>query len=829
MLTQPRRLLSAAVAILLGVGFVAAALFLGGSLTGTIERAAAGSIGDAAVVVSRPAPSDRAAADSGQAATDAMVTPAYAAAVRGVPGVTGTRELINRPLVQDLGSRRGPVAAKSLPPAGSDTRVTAGRLPEKPGEVAINDALADARKVGVGADIRLGRDWEGATVTARVVGVVAPGAAEDAGGMPSVYAANADLMAWSGTSGYDELDVTGDGRDNQALRDAVAAAPGGQGLTVRTAAAETAERVRQATNETATITGLLLGFAAISVLVSAIVIANTFAILVAQRVRELALLRCVGATRRQVFRSVLGEALVLSLVASAAGIALGAGVVGVIAWASRGSRLALVGPRPDLVSILVPLLVGVVVTVVAAVVPARRATRVAPLAALRPELAAPTGTRAGRVRIGFGLLAVAAGLAVLVLGARAHALGAAILGGAASLVGVVLLGSLVVPPLARVLGAVPARLAGLPGRLAVDNSRRNPGRAAATASALFVGVTLITLMSVGAASGAATIDRELNRHAPVDAIVSSTGELPATTYDAVTHSPVVAKATRGASAPVVLAWEGAAGTERHLTATGVGADARAVVRYAEFVDGVAPDTVLLATSVGVPDGAMVTLRGDGTAAGAAASVALRAVVREDGPTGPVVAIDTLRRIAPNAHTVIWVRYAAGEDPIRANERLAADLAGVPGLQVGGAAQQRAEVERLVAVVLYVVTGLLAVAVVIALVGVGNTLGLSVLERTRESGLLRALGVTRRQLRGMLGIEALTLAGVGAALGIVLGIGYGVAGAHALMGADMPVVVAIPWARLALVAVVAIGAGWLASVVPGHRAAKVPPSAALATE
>ena len=546
--------------------------------------------------------------------------------------------------------------------------------------------------------------------------------------------------------------------------------------------------------------------------------------------------------------AVLGEAAVLALAASAAGIALGAGIVALIAWLSAGSRLALVGVTLSASAVVVPLLVGLVVTLAAAVVPGRRATRVAPLAALRPETAVLARSRAGRLRIAAGAIAVGAGLAALVLGARGHALIPAMAGGAASVLGVVLLGSLVVPPLARVLGALPAALAGLPGRLAVDNARRNPARAAATASALFVGVALITLMSVGAASGQASVDHELDRRAPVDVIVAAEGALPATTYDAVAHSAVVATATRQATAPVVLTWEGnpdgPAGLERRVSATGIGSDAGTVVRYAGFVTGVAPGTVLMDTSQGIPDGARVTLRAagggsgadaadaagaTGTAAGSAgARMRLRAVVRDDGPSSPTMTIDTLRRLDPHARTVIWARYVDGQDPVAAGERLAADLQG-ENVQIGGAAAQRVEYQRVTQVVLYVVTGLLAVSVVIALVGVGNTLGLSVLERTRESGLLRALGVTRRQVRGMLGIEALTLAAVGATLGVALGIGYGVAAAHALLGERLTVVVSIPWARLALVATVAVGAGWLASIVPGHRAANVPPSAALATE
>lgn len=831
MLTQPRRLVSAALAIMLGVAFVAAALALGSTFTATIAQAAAGSIGDSSLVVTtrKPAP--------GAPSTEPgpRITQQYADAVRALPGVTGTRPQVSTIFMQDLGSRQA-VLVGATAPAPDLVTVRDGRLPSAAGEVAVNTAVADSRSVSVGSQIRFaavadasGSAGDGGEVAtpqgrvATVVGIVSAAPGVDSGNMPSMYASNADLLAWSGLTGYDELLVTG-GQDDATLQAQASALPGAAAYVVRGHDAEVEARVSEATNGTQALTGLVLAFAAISVLVSAIVIANTFSILIAQRTRELALLRCVGASRRQVFRTVLREALLVSIVASLAGMALGFALVAGLSALSQGTSMPLAGLRLDVPSVVVPLLVGVVVTVLSAVVPARRATRVRPLAALRPELAAPTKTRAGRVRLAMGTLLFAGGAAGLILAGRRPNLTLGLAGGAASMIGTVLLGSVFVPALARVLGALPARLGGLPGRLAVDNSRRNPARAASTASALFVGVSLITLMSVGAASGQATIDAEIDKQAPVDVIVATAQgtPLPGGTLDRVRKTAGIESAASVASGQVTI---DAGSGPRPTTVTGVSPQAPAVIRYAPTLAGLADDTLLVRPSVGIADGATVTVTGRQPGR----SLTLRAKVNDEGLAEPVVTAAVLDRLGGPSAGQVWARMTPGADVTATNEALGLSLAGIDGVSIGGSAQQRAQIQQIVSIVLYVVTGLLAVAVVIALVGVGNTLGLSVLERTRENGLLRALGVTRRQVRSMLGIEALTLAAAGAVLGVVLGIGYGVAGAHALLGADMAVTVAVPWERLALVVVVALAAGWLASVVPGVRAARVPPSAALASE
>ncbi|QQS02340.1 MAG: ABC transporter permease [Austwickia sp.] len=830
MLTQPRRLISAAVAVLLGVAFVAAALGIGGALRATIERAAGASVGDAAVVVT---PQPAGAGGSGDA-----VPGSYVESLRTVQGVADVRPLVNTVLPQELSGQVAPAAAQSIPdPASGGGTLRSGRLPAAPGEVAVNPAMAETRRVAIGQELRFqappasgqaqAQTAAPSSRPARVVGIIQPGPGADRAGLPTVYGANADLLAWAGrpaAGAYDDVLVSAaPGADPAALVAAARALPGASAVTVRTGPDEIAARVSDMDRDSGAITGLFLAFAAISVLVSSLVIANTFAIVVAQQVRALALLRCVGATRRQVFRGVLRDAWLMSLAASAAGLALGYAVVALLVRLSQGTAMPLAGVAVTPAGVAVPLLVGVLVTLAAAAVPARRATGVAPLAALRPEVGLGETRRAGMVRTAFGAVLTLLGTGALVLGAMHHQLLLGLAGGAASLVGIVLLGQLLTPALARALGVLPARAAGLPGRLAVDNARRNPARAAATASALFVGVTLITLMSVGAASAQRSVTAELDRHMPIDAVVHAPAGLTDQARDKVARTQGVAAVGHAQTAQVAMASGGRRLSESTLL--GLGEGTAATVRSQAFA-GVTDGVLLLGEQAGVADGATVTL-GD-----AGRTVEVRALVR--GDASPVTTLATLQRAlgdrpATPAAEQYWVRFADGVDQVAATERIREAVAGQRGVQVDGAAAQRAELDQVLAVLLYVVTGLLGVAVVIALVGVGNTLGLSVLERTRENGLLRALGVTRRQVRGMLGIEALVLAAVGTVLGIACGIGYGVAGSHALLGRSLDVLVAVPWDRLALVAGVALAAGWLASVVPGRRAAKVPPSAALATE
>lgn len=819
MLREPRRLISSGVAIVLGVAFVAAALLLGDALNATLKDAAAGTVNGASVVITR-------------SKGDAVITPAVVDAVRRAPGITDVRPTVTAGVSIGVGGREDFYVVANLPRLSARTTLASGRLPAASGEVALNKVGADARGVRLGDRLEVPGVASGPRQVL-VVGVLDAGSdATDQPGMPLMFLTDADALAWAGGS-YSEVFVHAPGpQESVAASVRAVLAIGAAGLDVQTADAVVAERVEQLTRGTASLVGVLLGFAAISLFVSALVIANTFGILVAQRTRQLALLRCVGASRRQVFGGVLGEAALLGTLAGVVGVAVGLGLAYAAVMLSQGSLLTLTGLSPTWPSLVVPVLAGLTITVLAAIVPARQATRIAPLAALRTGAVADAA-RPGRLRIASGVALVAFGTLGLVVGgvlglprtAQAASVPASFLlgvvGGAVSFVGVLLLAPRVVPAVARGFAPALRRLAGVPGELASENAVRNPKRAAATASALLIGVTLITMMSVAAASGQASAMGRLEGRYPVDALVMG----PSGTTDA----PLLA-ATRSAKgvqqAVAVSTWGGVsveAGEKSFVDDVYALAPSDATVtRNPHFAQGLTDDTIVVPQRTGIVTGTAVTVRTE------AASLTLTAVLADRSGTPLLVTPATLKKLAPHAATVIWVRFADGADALTASTEVGKAVAEVtPGAIVGGAAQERQQFQTIIDTALAIVVGLLGVAVLIALVGIGNTLSLSVFERARESALLRALGLTRRELRRSVALEALLLAGVAVLLGLGLGIGYGIAGAAALLGASTPLIVDVPVARLALVAAVALLAGWLASVLPAARAARVSPAAALA--
>jgi putative ABC transport system permease protein len=585
-------------------------------------------------------------------------------------------------------------------------------------------------------------------------------------------------------------------------------------------------------------------------LARALVIANTFQVLVAQRARTLALLRCVGASKAQLGRSVLFEATVLGFVGSVVGVAAGTALTQAVLSVLRTRTTT---PLPHTIhvsvaAVLVPLVVGTLVTVVASLAPARAATRVAPLAALRPTDAPTLASPAGRVRGVLALLATVGGLGLLGIAVLAGTQGSpeiglalGVLGGAVSFVGI-LVGSVFWMP--RVVHATGTLLgkAGASSRLASANTLRNPRRTTATSTALLIGVTLVAMMATGAATARVSLASTLDEHYPVDAVVTSygSGDAPGEMTTALQGRLDDVDGVRR----VVPLSRTSASLSAGRESTGIELDgidpaaARDVVRnpaaFAGLDDGVIAvdslqDTVGTTT---LEDGDTVTLRAsdaDGNPTGAA--VRLRVHVVDLGEPTAYVTPAVFARIDP--HAVPDTAWLAFDDQADAADTLAAvqDTVATEDSSIGvvGPAAQHASMEKVVDTILAIVLGLLAVAVVIALVGVANTLSLSVLERRRESATLRAIGLTRGQLRWMLAQEGMLIAGVGAVVGIVLGVFYGWAGAAAALGAFGPSPLVVPWATLGIVLVVALAAGLVASVLPGRSAARTPPVAALAVE
>jgi putative ABC transport system permease protein len=586
----------------------------------------------------------------------------------------------------------------------------------------------------------------------------------------------------------------------------------------------------------------VLGFATVALVVAGLVIANTFQVLVAQRSRTLALLRCIGADTGQLYRSVLLEAAVLGALASLAGVLLGALLVQAGLLIVPAFDLGV--PLPDLITlspavVLVPLAVGVLVTLVAALAPARAASRTAPLAALRPS-DAPTLRGAGRFRAVVAGLATFGGLAVMAGGVAFGMAGqadvgvlAAVFGGSVSFVGVVVGAVFWLPRVAGGLGRLVGS-AGPAARLAAANTQRNPRRTAATATALLIGVTLVSMMTTGAASARLTMDDELDAQYPVDLQVAATSTddagNPVVLPGAVTDAVRDVDGLRAVAEVTTLTADVADEAESVLpVVAATPEDLSSVLSTPEDVADLRSGTLLLPDRVAEDYG--LTGLDTITLTGPAGEVTLD-VVSSDLRTynaylTPLDLAGFSTNLGPNT---LWAGISEGSDPAGtlADVQDAVSATEEP-VEVTGAAVERQSYQQVIDVILGFVVGLLAVAVVIALIGVANTLSLSVIERTRENAMLRAIGLSTGQLRGTLAIEGMLIAGVGAVLGVVLGLVYGWAGAMAALGSLGSVPFVVPWVDVAVMLGVALVAGLVASVVPARAAVRTRPVAALAAE
>lgn len=837
------RLVATVLAIVIAVGFVVATLVLNQTSSDTVRDAVARQYRSTDAVVTVDQSIETTTGVVGLGARPGLVE--RVAAVGGAGVIAVDRSAYVQTRLPGKRSYRW-TRVSDVAPAGTLQwqQVTAGRLPTATGEVAIGaeagvpvgtvlELLVRPTTPGGGAGID---DPEGDAAPAtpqrvRVVGLVdlqgAANLSDD-----QMFAVPAQTAAWS-PQDAEAIRIAGTpGTDPDALVERIRAALAAEpepGLAVRTGEDEAAH-----TADVYAGTGLaqiLVVFGTVAVLVCGLVIANTFAVLLVQRTRELALLRCVGATGRQLRRGVLLESLVIGVLASLAGVAAGIGLAaGVSALAQTlGSPVALSGVSVPPSAVAIGMAIGILVTVGAAFAPARRATRVSPLAALRPMDAAPLRTRAGLLRRAAGVVLLIPGAVVLGVGAAQGIVLVGMAGGILTFLAVVLLAQWLVPPVVALAGRLAGPGGGVPGRLAASNALRNPQRTATTAIALIIGVSLTATMVVGAASTRATTATMLDRAFPTDISVSPGGDpavLPAGLEAAVAGLPGVQ-----AAMPLTLTTVGLAGGGPGYEGQVLGLDparARSVVRSTGGAGVPQPGTL------NVPAGSTEVWGAEGTTVRLTAGdrqLSLRVhVVDEDLPLAATMA--DLARLDPAAQpALLWVRLADGLDADARAEALdlvsgtASDLS--PDSTVQSSTEQRDSFDELVDVLLLVVTGLLGVAVVIALIGVGNTIALSVVERRQESGLLRALGLTRRQLRWMLLWEALLIAGVAAGIGLALGVLYGALGTASALSAQGPIVIDVPWLQLLAILVVATVAGALASVLPSRRAARISPVAAIA--
>ena len=727
------------------------------------------------------------------------------------------------------------VSISSAPELQAGTTVRSGRLPSGPDEMVVDAQTADKHGFAVGDRVKV--LLQGPARTFTVSGVIGFGSAGNLGGatlagftLPTAQ----EVLNREGR--FDEIDVVAaEGTTPEQLRDRVRAVldPRYEVLTGEELSASQAAAINDTIGRF--LSTALLSFAFVALLVGAFLIFNTFTIIVAQRTRELALLRCLGASRRQVMTSVLVESFIVALVASLVGLGLGVLIAnGLRALLSTflGADIPATGIQFLPRTVIVSLVVGLVVTVLAALLPALKATRVPPVAALQPETAfAPTGFR--KRRIVLGVLVTAVGVALLLAGlfrSEGNRLVNVASGAVIVFFGVAILSPLIARPLARLIGWPFAKAFRLPGTLARENAMRNPRRTASTAAALMIGLALVTFVSIFAASIKASTTETLDRTIAADYILMNDTFTP--------FSPDLA--TRLADQPELAAVVGVRlgafklnGATKQL----IGIDPAAYDRVVktEVLSGSIADLQSgglavkedVAEANGWTVGERVALQ---FPRGGTQQVTVKAIYKDNSVNGDYLLslADYERFYADQADSQILVQAAPGTTPAASRAAIDRVLVDFPNVTVRDQAEYKAETARQIDQVVNLFYALLALAVVIALFGIVNTLGLSIFERIRELGLLRAIGATRRQVRSMIRWEAVIIAVLGAVLGLAVGVFFGWTIVRALRSVGITEF-AVPGGQLVIFVVFAALAGILAAVLPGRRAARIDVLRAITTE
>ncbi|MHA7269737.1 FtsX-like permease family protein [Arthrobacter sp. HLT1-20] len=822
--THSRRFIAITLAVLLAVAFLSATLMVNASAKASLKSSIGEGYASADLVISPPGsdPLTQAAADKVAAAS--AVADSYALRTLSLEAKLGSSSI--------GATLRNISGAPSLEPA----KLSSGAWPANAQQVTVDQTTADRNNLSVGSKVTFAipdnSSPEGPlaqkTLDATISGITASSNDPLQSGLAQFAGTLAALRSLNTEQGISV--ITANLKPGVSVADAktqLAALLELPAASILTADEQTTAQVASFTGGQDELTVVLLAFAAVALLVAALVVANTFSVLVAQRTRELALLRCVGASRHQIRSSVMLEALIVGFVASVLGVLAATGTMALV--------LTLLSQNPDFTfatlavppsAIVAGLLVGTLLTVVAALVPARAATAVAPLAALRPAEDASVHNSGGRIRLTIGVVLILLGGIGLVVGGLTSQLMLALPAGAASFVGFLLAASLFVPKLVSVAGKLAAP-AGVPGKMAAANAVRNPRRTTATASALLIGVTLVTMMMTGAATARTAFESSLDGRYPVDIAAQAYPDGP--DQQPITGADLAA--VRGVPGVKSVAALKLVGTVKvgdvEMPAYGI-SDADASVLLQNPANRPSGTTVIMPEGIKGSSGTLQAGTNSTNVAIAAATTENFGALASLDSFAPLTASDPVVQGNP---AMVWI---AAEPGLKAAELMTmrTEIATALHLQehqVSGAVLEKAMFGQVIDMLLLVVTGLLAVAVFIALIGVANTLSLSVLERTRENSLLRALGLTRGQLRGMLALEALLIAGVAAIIGSVLGAVYGWAGAQSALGSFTQVTAVIPWGQILAVVGVAAVAGLLASVIPARRAAKLSPVEGLAMD
>jgi putative ABC transport system permease protein len=829
LLANKWKLVLTALSIVFGVGFVAGTYVLTDTMQSTFDDLVTEGVGDIDVFVRSEAAFLDLAAQPG--ADRQPLGEELLEAVREVDGVRvaggtvqGYAQLIDKE-GEAIGAVGPPTIGISWPidPALSPYTLRDGGPPQGEDEVVIDARTATEHDFRVGDEVRV--QFLGPSARFEVVGIAGYGEADNlAGATLAAFDLETAQRVLGKEGQLDSIDVAAEeGVSAEELRERIVEIlpPDAEAITGADFRDEIVEGIGEALGFFQT---ALLVFAVVSLFVGGFIIFNTFNILITQRTRELALLRALGASSGQVMRSVLAESLIIGAVASAVG--LGAGVVlalglqaamGAIGFDLPSSGLAIL-PR----TIVVSLVLGIGITIVSALIPARRAARLSPMAALREmDTVRPTSLRTrSAIAASVGFLGVAALGVGLFAGGGISLVGAGI---ALIFLGVTVAAPLLAGPVAGSIGAPFARLRGLPAKLGRENAMRNPRRTASTSSALMIGLALVGTFAILGQSVKASIAETSATTYEADFILATSSQLSS-------FSPEVAERLRELDEVEVV------------SATRTGSWRTPGTGSSNFLTAVEPGTVNRVLNLRVSEGDLADLGSRG--------VALHQNVAEDRNLGlgdelrmefaatgvvpmTVVAIFEEREFGDylislttheenypdSADTSVLVLRDPAATEGEARSVIADAIEEFPNIEIRNQVELQAEQEQLVDQLLGLITTLLALAVLIALIGIVNTLALSVLERTRELGLLRAVGMSRRQVRSMVRWESVIIALLGGVLGLGVGIFFGWILVTALKDEGITSL-ALPGGQLVLFLVFAALAGVLAAVGPARRAARM---------
>ncbi|SBT41903.1 ABC transporter permease [Micromonospora narathiwatensis] len=842
LLARKLRLILSGLAVVLGVMFVSGAFVL----TDTLGRTFDAIFADAyqGVDVNVAAKPKIAVSEMEGEQTSPPLPAATLDKVREVPGVASATGVVAVDGARLIGSNGKAVASFGPPQLGENwtgeseqLQLREGHEPRADDEIVINQGLATAGKVKLGDRVGVLTPLE-PKQEFTIVGITGySGGRDSIGGSSEIMfttpTAQRLMLGEPNTFSSVTVKATG-GVTDDSLRDAVAAAVG-DGYVVKTGEQLSTEAAQSFKEALSFFNRILLGFAAVALLVGTFLILNTFSIIVAQRTRELALMRAVGASRRQIIGSVVLEAIAVGLIASVFGLAAGIGIGALLAWVfgNFAGGLTLAGIGVPAAAVIGAFGVGLVITVVAAVLPALRASRIPPIAAMQ-DVATPDRPLT-RITVA-GALVTSVGAALLFLGLNGNAgdntLATILSGVLFAFIGVALLTPLISRPVVSLLGAIFAW--SVPGKLGRLNSGRNPRRTAITAAALMVGIALVTGVTVILDSAKGSISALAKDTIKAELVIAGTQSGPRPP----SFDPAVLD--KAAALPGVQLVDGEYGDMALVNGERTWVSASSNVAALERIFGaksssgdisrLTPEQMLVssdtAKSRNLSVGSQVTVQ---LSRGDARTYTVSGIYESSQLTNPMMLPpQAARDFAIPQPIQGFVQLAPGARVADVQPQVERLLADSPEVSVADRdafiKQQTSSLDGL----LTMIQILLALAIVIAVLGIVNTLALSVLERTRELGLLRAIGLRRAQTMRMITVEAVVISVFGALLGVAVGSGLGAAVVRALKDEGIKDLI-LPWGQMAIMLGLAAIVGVVAAVLPAIRAARINVLGAIAHE